>query len=160
MCVLLGKTKSEYLRLIWFDLTQNSVLISQFSWFKLNFFDKVMKPTQLEQLQEPRKTIPMPSRSSTTSLNKNHNTHIFSEMKSRERESIQIQKLHRASVHNTTKAWENAYVVGSGPYTWNGCEQRKMKCWLKDPIIGSCQRRDYLGNEVRYAPNMVLKHLQ
>ena len=74
------------LRLIWFDLTQNSVLISQFSWFKLNFFDKVMEPTQSKQLQEPRKTIPMPSRSSTTSLNKNHNTHIFSEMKSRERE--------------------------------------------------------------------------
>ena len=45
-----------------------------------------MEPTQSEQLQEPRKTIPMPSRSSTTSLNKNHNTHIFSEMKSRERE--------------------------------------------------------------------------
>ena len=64
------------------------------------------------------------------------------------------------SVHYTIKAWENEYVVGFGPYTWNGCEQRKRKHWLKDPIPSSCQRRDCLGKEVRCAPDMVLKHLQ
>ena len=51
-------------------------------------------------------------------------------------------------------------MVGSGPYTWNDCEQRKMKCLLKDPIIGSCQRRGCPGKKVRYAPNMVFKHSQ
>ena len=61
-------------------------------------------------------------------------------------------------VHYTTKAWENAYMVGSGPYTWNGCEQRKRKSWLKDPILGPCQRRDCIGKKVRYAPDLVLKH--
>ena len=25
-------------------------------------------------------------------------------------------------VHYTTKAWENAYVVGFEPYKWNDCE--------------------------------------
>ena len=64
-------------------------------------------------------------------------------------------------VYNTpTKAWDNAYVVGSGPYTWSGCERGKRKRWLKDLILGQCQRHDYLGKEVRYAPDMVLKHLQ
>ena len=65
-----------------------------------------------------------------------------------------------AYVHYTTKAWENAYVVGSGPYTWKGCTQRKSKCWLKDPILGLCQRRDCLGKEVRFVLDMVLKHSQ
>ena len=41
-------------------------------------------------------------------------------------------------IHYSTKAWENAYVVGSRPYMWNGCEQRKRKSWLKDPILGPC----------------------
>ena len=44
--------------------------------------------------------------------------------------------------------------------TWNGCEQRKRKCWLKDPILGLCQRRDCLKKEVRYVLDMVLKHSQ
>ena len=65
-----------------------------------------------------------------------------------------------ANVYNTTKAWENAYVVGSGPYTWNDCEQRERKYWLKDPILSPCQRCDYLVKEVRYALDMVLKHSQ
>ena len=30
-----------------------------------------------------------------------------------------------------TKAWGNVYVVGSGPYTWSGYEQRKTKRWLQ-----------------------------
>ena len=51
-------------------------------------------------------------------------------------------------------------MVTSGPYTWNDCEQRKRKCWIKDPILGSSQRRDCLEKEVRYAPDMVLKHSQ
>ena len=63
-------------------------------------------------------------------------------------------------VHYTTKAWENAYVVGSRHYTWSGCEQRKRKRWLKDLILGLCQRRNCIGKEVRYAPDMVLKHSQ
>ena len=33
------------------------------------------------------------------------------------------------AVHITTKARENAYVVRSGSYTWNGCKQRERKCW-------------------------------
>ena len=41
-------------------------------------------------------------------------------------------------VHYTTKAWENAYAVGFGHYTWSGCEQKKRKHWLKDPIFGPC----------------------
>ena len=49
-------------------------------------------------------------------------------------------------------------MVGSRLYTWNGCEQRKRKHWLYDPILGPCQRRDCLGKEVRYAHDMVLKH--
>ena len=64
-------------------------------------------------------------------------------------------------MYNTPrKAWENASVVGSEPYTWSGCEQGKRKRCLKDLFLGQCQRRDYLGKEVRYAPDMVLKHLQ
>ena len=63
-------------------------------------------------------------------------------------------------VHYTTKAWENAYVVGSRPYTRNNCEQRKRKSWLKDPSLGPWQRRDYIEKEVRYAPDMILKHSQ
>ena len=59
-----------------------------------------------------------------------------------------------------TKAWGNVYVVGFRPYTWSGCEQRKRKHWLQNPIIGSYQRHDYLGKEVRYTPDMVLKHSQ
>ena len=62
--------------------------------------------------------------------------------------------------HNTTKAWENAYVVGFGPYMWNGREQRKRKRWLKDHILGPWQRRGCLGREVRYALVMILKHSQ
>ena len=62
--------------------------------------------------------------------------------------------------HNTTKAWENAYVVGFGPYMWNGREQRKKKRWLKDHILGPWQRRGCLGREVRYALVMILKHSQ
>ena len=61
-------------------------------------------------------------------------------------------------VHNTIKAWENAYVVGYGPYTWNDCEQRKRKCWLKDPILGSCQRRDCLGKEDRKSTRLNSSH--
>ena len=41
-------------------------------------------------------------------------------------------------VHNTTKAWENAYVVEFGPYTWNDCEQRKRKRWLRDLVLSPC----------------------
>ena len=63
-------------------------------------------------------------------------------------------------IHYTTKVWENAYVVGFGPYKWNGCEQRKRKRWLKDPNPSLYQRRDYLGKEVRYALDMVFKHSQ
>ena len=63
-------------------------------------------------------------------------------------------------VHYTTKASENAYVVGSGHYTWSGCEQRKRKRWLKDLILGLCQRRNCIRKEVRYVPDMVLKHSQ
>ena len=51
-------------------------------------------------------------------------------------------------------------MVGSRPYTWNGCEQRKRKRSLKDPILGLCQRRDCIRKKVRYAPNMVLKKSQ
>ena len=51
-------------------------------------------------------------------------------------------------------------MVGSGTNTWNGYEQRKRKYWIKDPILGPCQRRDYFGKKVRYAPNMGLKYLQ
>ena len=58
------------------------------------------------------------------------------------------------------KAWGNVYVVGSGPYMWSGCKQRKRKRWLQNPILGLCQRRDCLDKEVRYAPDMVLKHSQ
>ena len=63
-------------------------------------------------------------------------------------------------VHNTTKAWENAYVVGSKPYSLNDNEQRKRKHWLKVPVLGLCQKHDYFGMEVRYTSNMVLKHSQ
>ena len=51
-------------------------------------------------------------------------------------------------------------MVGSGPYTWNSYEQRKRKRWLKDPILGPCQRHECLEKEVGYAPNMVLMHSQ
>ena len=64
------------------------------------------------------------------------------------------------NVRYTTKAWENVYVVGFGPYTWSAYEQRKMKRWLKDPILGPCRRHDYLGKEVKYVSNMILKHSQ
>ena len=43
---------------------------------------------------------------------------------------------------------------------WNGYEQRKGKCWLQGFILSSCQRRDYLRKEVRYASDMVLEHSQ
>ena len=49
-------------------------------------------------------------------------------------------------------------MVGSEPYTWSGCEQRKRKCWLQSSILSPCQRRDCLGKEVRYAFDIVLKH--
>ena len=52
------------------------------------------------------------------------------------------------TLHYTTKAWENAYVVGSGPYTWKGCTQRKSKCWLKDPILGPCQWLSWEGSKI------------
>ena len=58
------------------------------------------------------------------------------------------------------KAWESADVVGFGPYTWSGCEQRKGKHWLQGSILSPCQGRDCLGKEVRYASDMVLKHSQ
>ena len=64
------------------------------------------------------------------------------------------------AVHITTKARENAYVVRSGSYMWNGCEQRERKCWLKDPSLNLCQRSDCHRKEVRYALDMVLKHSQ
>ena len=51
-------------------------------------------------------------------------------------------------------------MVESRPYMWNGCEQRRRKRWLKDLVLGLCKRRDYLGKEVRYAPDMILKHSQ
>ena len=63
-------------------------------------------------------------------------------------------------VRNTTKAWENAYVVRSKPYILNDYEQRKRKCWLKVPILGLRQKYDYFGMEVRYTSDMVLKHSQ
>ena len=64
-------------------------------------------------------------------------------------------------MYNTpAKAWESANVVGSGPYTWSGCEQRKGKHWLQGSILSLCQGRVCLGKEVRYASNMVLKHSQ
>ena len=64
------------------------------------------------------------------------------------------------NVRYTTKAWENVYVVGFGSYMWSAYEQRKMKRWLKDPILGPCQRHDSLRKEVKYASNMILKHSQ
>ena len=51
-------------------------------------------------------------------------------------------------------------MIGSEPYTWSGCEQRKRKHGLQSSILSPCQRRDYLGKEIRYASDMVLKHLQ
>ena len=51
------------------------------------------------------------------------------------------------AVHFTTKARENAYVVGFGSYSLNGCEKRERKCWLKDPILNLCQRCDCLGRK-------------
>ena len=64
----------------------------------------------------------------------------------------------RGLMYITSKAWENVYVVGFGPYTWNDCEQRKRKRCLKDPIFGPYQKHDCLGKKVRYASDMVLKH--
>ena len=61
------------------------------------------------------------------------------------------------NVHYTTKAWKNVYVVGSRPSTWSACEQRKMKRSLKDPILGPCQRHDYLGKEARTEPGLEIR---
>ena len=51
-------------------------------------------------------------------------------------------------------------MIGSEPYTWSGCEQRKRKHGLQSSILSLCQRRDCLGKEIRYASDMVLKYSQ
>ncbi|XP_075650197.1 uncharacterized protein LOC142620773 [Castanea sativa] len=48
---------------------------------------------------------------------------------------VAIFSAQKAAVHNTTKEWENAKMVESGPYTWSGCEQGERKRWLRDFVL-------------------------
>ena len=50
-------------------------------------------------------------------------------------------------------------MVESRLYTWNGCEKRERKCWLRDFVLVHA-RRDCLEKEVKFSPDMVLKHSQ
>ena len=45
------------------------------------------------------------------------------------------------------KAWENADMFGSRPYTWNDYKH-EMERWLGEEIFGSCQWHDLGESEI------------
>ena len=45
------------------------------------------------------------------------------------------------------KAWESVDVAESGPYTWNGCEQRRGNVGYKISSLGSAKGMTALGKK-------------
>ena len=48
------------------------------------------------------------------------------------------KRLQKVCVHNITKAWKNAQVVESVPYTWSGCEQGGKEALAKGFCLDPC----------------------